>query len=321
MTDVHALVERIDTRWRPDGVRLSIDGHRARLEVDGAVLERRWTRIEDERSTGIQIPHDELEHLLVIGERIVPSIAERLRTHDGWYIDAGGNAFVRAPGIRIDVRGRKPLTPTRRVPERAAQRETNLMSARRSQVIFCLLNWPDLVGMPVRTIARVSGASVSVVHSTVKALVDDHFLPYPGHERLDRRDELLDQWAAAFPLGLGRALELGRFIGEPDLQAFLTEGVDFRVSGEAAADGIRGPDVTLYVPELSPSQIARSRWRRPEREQVANIVIRHKFWTDPWPPDPSTEHIAPALLVYADLLASREPRQREVAMAMRGALT
>ncbi|WP_402469900.1 type IV toxin-antitoxin system AbiEi family antitoxin [Isoptericola aurantiacus] len=323
MDDTHELVERITERWRDDGVHVSLAGPRARLEVDGISLERRWTRVDDSKSARRQILRrpDGSEGTLLIGDRIPPSLAERARRHDTWYVDAAGNAYVRAPGVRIDIRGRKKPAPDRIAP---AAQETNLMSARRAQVIFSLLTWPELVGMPMRDIAQSAGTSVGMAHSTIKALTEERYL-FPGASAVDHRDDLIERWATAFPLGLARSLELGRFRGEPYSQAWSSAGRDVYISGEPAVEGLQGPDLTLYVHDLEPALVARSRWRRPEPGESGNIIVRRKFWTELNPPpdvdrgEPAARR-APPLLIYADLLASREPRQREAALAMRGGL-
>ncbi|WP_278235618.1 type IV toxin-antitoxin system AbiEi family antitoxin [Isoptericola sp. AK164] len=326
MSDVDTLVKRIATRWHDDGVELTLAGPVARIEVDGMSSERRWWWFDakDPEHRRALRAADSLEDLLLIGDKIPLSVAERTRERGGWHIDAAGNAYVRAPGVHIDVHGRRTASRTERKTRLSTAQETNLMSAGRAQVIFCLLSWPDLVSMPIRAIADVAGVSPGTAHTTIKALTEEDYL-FLGASVIARREELLDRWATAFPLGLGRSLELGRFCGKPDLSAWEATGSSVRVSGEYAADNIRGTDLTLYAKELEPALIARSRWRRPEPGESANIIVRRKFWTEPTSPlgrntgAPSIRR-APALLVYADLLASREPRQQETARAMRGDL-
>jgi hypothetical protein len=134
---------------------------------------------------------------------------------------------------------------------------------------------------------------------------------------------LLDRWAAAVPLGLGRSLELGRFTGDPDLESLAALNFDVHVSGELASEGIRGDDLTLYLPTFMPELAARMRWRRAETRDAANIILRRTFWTSPprtWgkavPGRPALSR-APELLVLADLIASHDPRQLEIAGALR----
>lgn len=139
---------------------------------------------------------------------------------------------------------------------------------------------------------------------------------------IDRREELLDRWVEAFPLGLSRDLTLGLFVGEPDPGAWSAKGQHVYVSGERAVSDLNGTSLTIYVPELDPNAIAASRWRRPRHDEEPTIVVRRRFWTDPELRDEPDGHArtAPLLLVYADLLSSRDARQREVAENLREVL-
>lgn len=49
------------------------------------------------------------EHLLVCAERIPRQLGEELRAHGIAYIDRGGNAWLRAPGLFVLITGRPPV--------------------------------------------------------------------------------------------------------------------------------------------------------------------------------------------------------------------
>jgi hypothetical protein len=256
----------------------------------------------------------------VLAEHIPGAIASRLRDGGAWFADAAGNAFIRAPGVIVDIRGRARRTTVR--PRDREPVQKNLMSARRAQVVFSLLTWPELVGAPLRDVARVAGVSLAVAHETTSILSETHYLD-TRRAFLDFRGELVDQWARAFATGLGRAIELGRFIGEPSPDAWVFDGRHVAVSGEAAVPGLKGDGLTLYVESSDPRAIARARWRRPRAPtEVENIVLRRKFWRAPREPFTAKPGVdrAPDLLVYADLLASGDARQREVAETLRASL-
>ena len=120
---------------------------------------------------------------------------------------------------------------------------------------------------------------------------------------------LLDLWAAAFPTGLAAKLTLAAFHG--DIDTVVSLGAMF-VSGEKAAEDLLRPaTLTFYVEQLDPRLPIVNRWRADGRP---NIVVRRKFWHPP-EGDPPTEElaVAPWPLVYADLLASGDPRVRAAA--------
>lgn len=290
------------------GIHLALDGDRAVLDIDGLHARAKLWATEAEY---MRAPQAVEGPVLVIGARIAPRLATVIRDNGDWYADARGNAYVSAPGVRVDIRNQRPFE--------AAQKQAtakNLVSARRSQVIFCFLTWPALLRASVRTVAAAAGVSTFVVHETRHALLDEGYL-HPGATRIDRFDELVDRWAGAFPLGLGQDLTLGTFAGTPDPQAWIDEGVPIYVSGEHAVPSIRGTTLTMYAPEILPRALRASRWRRPAPDEEPTVTVRRTFWSAPDTDKTTSPSVAPDLLVYADLLASRDPRQREVASDLR----
>lgn len=301
------MTEVIDALARHH-ILLAVHGESATLDVDGRRAEARLWATEAEYMRAPQAPKGPI---LVIGTRIAPRLATAIRDNGDWYADARGNAYISDLGIRVDIRNQRPPAATR-----GQDTAKNLVSARRSQVIFCFLTWPELLSASVRTVATAAGVSTFVVHETRHALVDEGYL-HPGATRIDRFDELVDRWAGAFPLGLGRDLTLGTFAGEPDPHAWIDAGAPLYVSGEFAVPAIRGTSLTMYAPEILPRAVAASRWHRPAPDEEPTVTVRRTFWTPPVSNRSVPGSVAPELLVYADLLASRDPRQREVALDLR----
>lgn len=253
------------------------------------------------------VPH----RLLVVGPQISSRTATALRAARIDYIDTAGNAHLDFGPVLIDIRGRDnpTLAPDRR------SSDTNLFSARRMQVVFALLTWPDLVDQPVRTIAHVAGTSVGIAQSALEGMREADYLI---GQALHRRDELVDLWSAAYRTTLVPKIREASYQGD-------VSGWDpppgHLVSGESAVGAIRHPQtLTVYVTIFDPLEAIRSGWQKSDH---ANIEVRQKFWNEPPssdPPEPYgafAESAAPPLMVYADLLASREPRQIEVAAALR----
>lgn len=290
------------------GIRLTLDGDRAVLDINGLHARAELWATEAEY---MKAPQDLEGPTLVIGTRIPPRLATAIRHNGDWYADARGNAYVSDSGIRVDIRNQRRTETTQ-----GQSTAKNLVSARRSQVILCFLTWPDLLHTSVRAVAAAAGVSTFVVHETRHALVDEGYL-HPGATRIERFDELVDRWAGAFPLGLGRDLTLGTFAGEPDPRAWIDAGVPIYVSGEFAVPAIRGTSLTMYAPEILPRAVAASRWHRPAPDEEPTVTVRRTFWTPPGSDRHAPGSVAPELLVYADLLASRDPRQREVALELR----
>ncbi|KSW30236.1 type IV toxin-antitoxin system AbiEi family antitoxin [Cellulomonas sp. B6] len=339
--DTEKLRESAAEIARARHVNLHFEGDEAVLEFSGTRVRRPTTSVPTpahlNRSAWVA-RRQPVEGHLVLLESASPAAAQHLRSRGAWFIDMTGRMYIEAPGLLIDVDRPWRTGPNADKASRAARpgganREpVNLMSAGRARVIFALLSWPELAAAPVRMLATIAGTSIGVAQQVRVALrEDEHLAKRPAV--LLRPDDLLDQWAAAFPRGIASRTELSRFAGEPSTAGWSATGVPVHVSGEAAVNGLHGPGLVLYVPDLAPLAVVRSRWKV-ATDREANIIVRRQFWstgtdvpvTNPgrWgrreltaSTSPLAPRLAPDVLVYADLLADRDPRHLEAASNLR----
>lgn len=250
---------------------------------------------------------------LYVGEAITDKSATAFRELGLQFVDRCGNAHLIFGDVYVDVRGRRPSGPagslSMKSPSDAAQ---NLFSRRRAQVIFALLTWPEVATWTLREISEVSGVSLGQAQQTLKQLDSEGFyIDRTSGEILNRRG-LFDLWIANYPRYLAPSLklesfrgEIGEFSGDPDIQ----------LGGESAVQNfLRPASLVMYVHQFTPEMARQNRWRR---SSDPNIFLRHKFWTEPWlvrrRPGPLRDNLVPSTLIYADLIASGDARQREVA--------
>lgn len=247
---------------------------------------------------------------LLVGAKISARTAEQFRSLGTCFVDVAGNAFIRHDGVLLDVRGR---TGQGALEERAvSSRNVNLFSNRRAQVLFVLLTWPGMMSAPRRTIARVAGVSVglaSEVVDSLRASGTDEVDLQPGGAA---REQLIDQWSAAFASGLGAEKRARTFAGQT-LEVQAVDGVEVFRSGEAATAWLRPETLSLWVRPWSSALALANRWRA---GATPNIWVREAFWTDPRP-YPSGVRTAPPLLVYAELMAAGDSRSQEAAARVR----
>ena len=261
--------------------------------------------------------------LLVVAERLNARTMKALRARDIDYIDLVGNALIRFGDVYIDVQGKKTSQEKSGGEKRHAP--VNLFSARRAQVTFALIVWPELFTLPLRYTSQAAGVSMGIAFQTLQLLIEAGYVVDESNPRVVRRAELIDRWTDAFMTGLRNKLTLARYRGE---HLDVVDG-DYRgrwfISGESAVRSLLRPTtLTVYVDELDPKFVAANRWRR---DGYPNIEVRKKFWKDPRQilhhdrglefRDFTSE--APALLIYADLMASGDGRQREAAQLFRKA--
>lgn len=253
------------------------------------------------------------EPLLLLGPRVTERSAQMFRQLDINFVDQAGNAFITFDGVHIDVRGRRAPHRTGARATRMTRGGVNLFSTKRSQVIFVLLSWPEVLNKPVRDLAAMSRVSLGQAQETLELLMQYGFLDERKQLLPHQRGPLLDQWVAAYPSGLGSATKGRRFTGEwIGLESGETAVF---VSGEAAVPQLLRPETAvLYTDELPVELIRVNRWRR--NDEQPNILLRRKFWDLPHSPEMPGVYDAPWLLVYADLLASNDSRQREVAQQL-----
>ncbi|WP_370946986.1 type IV toxin-antitoxin system AbiEi family antitoxin [Amycolatopsis sp. cg5] len=266
-------------------------------------------RVTAELATALHFSSS-LPPLLLTGHVGEP-VAEVLRARGIDYADSAGNAHLVWDDVRIDVRGRrKPVNSTGRTSPRGA----GAFGRAGLRVLFVILSWPEAAAYPYRRLAEMSGVSLGTVKTVIGELAGAGYLYERGDERrLARGAELLDRWSEAYSITLDAALALGEFAAADlswwhDAEAdLLSQGV--QVGGEAGASVIdphlRPASLTLYADGLPARLIGRHRLARAEND--GNVHIRTRFWQAPVP----ESWIVPSPLIYADLLASGDPRQRE----------
>lgn len=249
--------------------------------------------------------------MLVFTRFVAPKSAETFRRAGVQYLDEVGNAWIEFGDVLVDIRGqRRPAGISQPTYTRAG----SLFSTSRAQVVFALLAWPGLWDAPQRDLAHAAGVSLGQAHNTLAMLAE---LGYGRDRNRAGQTRLVDLWAAAFPTGLAKKLTLATYRG--DVNAVKKANADDPVflSGEGAAEDLLRPStLTVYVEELDPRLPIVNRWRS---DGPPNIVVRRKFWHAP---DGSDVPLAglplvPPPLIYADLLASDDPRVRDVAKVWR----
>jgi hypothetical protein len=250
--------------------------------------------------------------VLVVAPFVPEGAAGLWRARGIDYVDAAGNMHLQWGATLIDVRGRRRQT----VP--SGPRAARMFQPRGLQIIFALLWRPDLVTEPMRTIATASRASLGAVKHVVDELVDaGYVLPDRSGRRLVRSRALFGRWVEAYTLTLAPRLWIGDFntqsrdwwrSAESDLRR---AGV--QLGGESAASllgtNLQTSQAILYADRLPEDLALAYRWYRSDEEP--DIRVRRRFWS------PEPDVLAPSPLIYADLMASGDDRQREAATSLR----
>jgi hypothetical protein len=232
-------------------------------------------------------------------------------------IDLAGNASLIEGASVVMISGRP----------RAAQSKT-----RRSQtwtkstlrVTLALLVTPALLERGYRDIAQHAGVSHGTVQNAVRALIDhrDVFERPDGRGlQFADRERLIDEWVTLYPRQLRESLVIGRYRAEsndwwrdvPDLAGQCQFG------GEPAAailtQYLKPATVTAYCADAAPPRewIMKARLRP---DPAGNVeFLRAPIALAPL--DGLPPNVVAPLIVYADLVASGDPRNLETARMLR----
>jgi hypothetical protein len=259
---------------------------------------------------------------ILVTDYVNPKLADRLRQNNTQFMDACGNAFIQAPRIHVFVKGMK-RTETNYLPEDRKNRAFNTTGLK---VTYALLCNPNMVNAPYRDIAEKGGVALGTVGWVMQDLKRAGFLVKRGGDRALRNyEKLLQRWVEAYPEKLKPKILIGWFLAEnPDWWKDIPiNEFGAQWGGEIAAakytNYLRPEIATIYAADTTQlAELLRAaRLRRLEEGKTTRgmkVCIYNTFWKL------GKEHqdlVDPAL-VYADLIATGDPRNREVAQEIYG---
>ena len=257
---------------------------------------------------------------VVVSRRVTPTVGKVLREGGIGYLDLGGNAHIEAPPLLLHVSGM----------ESPAVKETaRAFNGEGLKVIFLLLLDATLASAPYRRLSEVSGASHGVVQYTMGDLVRLKYVDRLGRTERRLRDvgTLLDRWAAGYTEVLRPKRVEGTFAFAPGQRSVaewrdldLAPGVDLWGGEPAAAldtGHLRPARLTIYTRAALASLMKRLRVA-PSDDGVVTVV--RPFWSDAVEaevPQVFDGVTVPRVVTYADLVATDDPRNAEVASLLR----
>jgi len=289
-----------------------------------AVEIKKWAQQANLGALINQIKQLPVEGLLV-ADYVNPKMADKLRQQQVQFIDTAGNAFINQPPVYVYVTGNRQeehgFMPTRDGAKRAFEPK-GLM------VIYAFLCHPELVNAPYRKIAEQAGVAVGTVGWVLNGLKAADFIRDRGGKqgrRLVRTRKLLERWVEAWPEKLKPKQWGGAFIAD---DPYWWQDIDIRAydgywGGEIAAAKYTNylkPEVaTVYLPEQARTRLLRDARLRKATEWIGDeagtVLIYQPFWPEPLD-EPGTElreGLVHPILAYADLVATGEGRNMEVA--------
>lgn len=245
--------------------------------------------------------------IVLVADYVTPQMADDLRTRNINFLDTAGNAYFNHPPLLIWIKGQRLADPIKKTLTGRAFQASGL------QLLFVLLSHPEWTDRPYRELGKLAG----IAHGTVGWVMAElpklgFILEQKGGRRLVQKKRLLQQWVEIYANTLRPRLILGRFTAtktnwwpkvEPQIYGMV-------MGGEPAAakltQNIKPGMFTLYGPKVEPGFVLDHRLKK---DTNGEVEILRRFWAfDNTPPD-----MAPAVLIYADLLATGNDRNLETA--------
>ena len=303
--DADFLYEKIGTDLYGDGiVRIAHEGKQWKFEAEVKLGVNRATIAllkQKSNNTG---------KCMLITEYVNPQLAEDMRNHDIPFIDAAGNTFINATPLYIFVKGEKPDMALKTEPVKRLFKPAGL------KLIFALLNNPGLEKATYRDMANAAEIALGTVGFALTELKELGFLidmGKRGRHLLNTR-LLLRRWIEAYPEQLRPKLVQGTF--RVDARKWwkgivLAEFGAFW-GGEIAAAKLTGylkPQKAVIYMGLLPGKFVFK--YKLKKDYNGNVEILKPFWSFQW--TAAKLGLVPPLLVYADLMATGDARNIDVA--------
>ncbi len=256
---------------------------------------------------------------LLIAPYLTPELANHCRQIELPFIDTAGNAYLQAPGLFVFVKGE-------RRPEQLTTMGTGGGgTATALRMVFALLCRPELLNAPYREIVDAAGVALGAVgwvHFDLQARRYVTAGKKKGNRRLLEPQRLFDEWVTNYPIKLRPKLNPRRFRA-PNADwwktAQLQKGTYW--GGEVAADRLthhlKPAAFTVYIEpgQARENLAALVGTRRLRADPTGDVEVLDTFWT--FPGDATQPDLVPPVLIYADLIATQDTRNLEIARLIR----
>lgn len=254
---------------------------------------------------------------LLIAPQLTDDAVDKCRTLDLNFIDLAGNAYLTGPDLFLLIKGQKtgrnkvaPITGKR------AGTATNL------RMVFTLLCNPEMLNAPYRKIGKAAGIALGTIGWVFQDMDTRGFTlgdPRKGNRKLLMKEKLTQEWVTNYPIKLRPKLNPKKFTA-PNQDWWKNLDIlkyNAQWGGEVAADKLthylKPNFVTVY---LHGEEIKKNMTRlvidhRLKPDSYGDIEILDTFWN--FHDEQLMPDTVPPLLIYADLLATNDPRNLETA--------
>lgn len=257
---------------------------------------------------------------LLVADYVNPNMAIKLRGAGIQYIDAAGNAYLNQPSAYIHIQGNKPEATTRTKTGKAFQPAG-------MKIVYAFLKDCELTNAPYREIAEQAQVALGTVGGVIRDLLEQSILVEDidgtGRQIADY-DQLLDRWVEAYPHKLRDKHRLGTFTTDnPEWwRGIQPDNFQAAWGGEIAAGEYTGylnaKDAVVYISKARMTDFlkhARLKKAAPDGKADLKIDLIEPFWKEGR--GTILQGLVHPLIVYADLVATGDPRNLDTAKRLR----
>lgn len=254
--------------------------------------------------------------LLVVADYITPKSKEALKSNGVNYIDSYANVYLNLKHLKIYVE-KNNAKPVYNV-------YSEVFTRAGGQVLFQLLQDPELINANQERLAKISCVSLGSVSKTIKGLQKEGFAVKWNKEKkyqLVKREELLEKWVVLVNEKILPAHKVGNFkFSQNQLSDWYKNLLYPRLfwGGEPGASlltkNLNPEKFTIYTDKTKQDIIQQFRLIP---DEYGEIIIYNKFWQEKNMFDElsyvGNENTVHPLLIYAELIYSGNERNLETA--------
>ena len=262
--------------------------------VNNANFNQILFRLQEIRQTS------KLPIMLIVGD-ISPQNLMKFADEGFNVLDHAGNCYINIPPLYILITGQKLVKPKETVKK--------VFNDSAIKLIFYFLLDKSNIAKPYRKIVEETGFSIGTVKNVIEKMTLRHHIikTSKGRVLMDWR-KLLDDWQVAYNQTLKPKLFLNKMtLVKPER---IKNWKDTKLPQDACWGGESGANLTdgYLIPEIhtiytggDSNEIIRTSRILPSSE--GEILVYKKFWTGI-----EENHIAPKILIYADLMGTANSR-------------
>ncbi|HMS66164.1 MAG TPA: type IV toxin-antitoxin system AbiEi family antitoxin [Ignavibacteria bacterium] len=283
----------------------------ANIKIDG--IERKFFFECKSELRNIHIPKllelkKAYPNLIVLTNKYYPNIVKTLEQNEIGYADATGTVNIKAQGIRIYKEGTKKNNEDNGV--------INKYTPAGLKLIFNLLNNDEFIFFTYREMANTCNTALGNVNKIINKLKDENFIiKYNDKIKLNNKKGLLNIWLEQYENILKPKIIIGKykFVGEDAFKNWNAINLGSKnfwggePAGNLLTNYLKPTILTLYTEKLKHNLI--KEFKIIPEEKNFDLLILKKFWYE----KEKKNNTAPCLLVYTDLINTKDNRNIETA--------